>query len=100
MQWVHSQIMKRMITFKQFRRFFIMASLAVLIVTTVTITFTPSQSWVATTLIPFFSQSQTDVAVSQDDNTISKNIESKTQEINKNLTSDRTDPIIEKSMFN
>lgn len=88
-----------MITFKQFRRFFIMASLAILITTTVTITFTPSQSWVATTLIPFFSQSQTNVAVSQDD-TISQNIEGKTQEVNQNLTSDRTDQVVEKSMFN
>lgn len=86
-----------MITFKQFRRFFIMASLAVLITTTVTITFTPSQSWLATTLIPFFSQSN--VAVSEDD-TISKNIESKTQEVNEDFTSDRTDLVVEKSMFN
>lgn len=88
-----------MITFKQFRRFFILASLAVLITTTVTITFTPSQSWLATTLIPFFSQSQTNVAVNQDD-TIRENIEGKTQEVNENFTSDRTDQVIEKSMFN
>jgi hypothetical protein len=74
-----------MITFRQFRRFFLIASLAVLITTTVTITFTPSQSWVATTLIPFFSQSQTNVAMNEDD-TISQNIEDKTQEANENIT--------------
>lgn len=77
-----------MISFKQFRRFFVMASLAVLITATTTITFTPSQSWVATTIIPLFTQSQTHLAMNKGD-AISKNIEGQAQELNGNITSDR-----------
>ncbi|BAQ66345.1 hypothetical protein GM3709_3110 [Geminocystis sp. NIES-3709] len=61
-----------------------MTGLALLITTTTTITFTPSQSWVATTLIPFFTESQTHVVMSKGD-TISKNIESETQDVSQKL---------------
>jgi len=83
-----------MISFRQFRRFFVMASLTLLITSTVTITFAPSQSWAATTFTKFTSQPQ--IAMNRVD-AISKDIEGKTQELKGNITGDPQDQFMGKA---
>ncbi len=81
-----------MISFKNFRRFFALATLAVLITTAITVTFNPSQSWAATTFMP---NSQI-IAMNRGD-AIGKDIEGKAQELKGNLTNNSQDKIMGKA---
>lgn len=85
-----------MISFKQFRRFFVMSSLAVLITTTITITFSPSESWAATALTQIMGESQTQIAMNRAES-IGKDLEGKTQETMGNITGDPKNQIMGKA---
>jgi uncharacterized protein YjbJ (UPF0337 family) len=86
-----------MISFQQFRRFFLNMSLATILITAIAFSFSSEQSWATVPLNQLIGQQPIQIANMNRAKAMTKDLEGKTQETMGNITGNRGDQITGKA---
>jgi uncharacterized protein YjbJ (UPF0337 family) len=86
-----------MISFQQFRRFFLNLSLTTILVTAIAFSFSSEQSWATVPLNSLIGQQPVQIANSNRAKAMTKDLEGKTQETMGNITGNRKDQMMGKA---